>query len=216
MFQLLQPKYASYISPEQRVEIIRIVERAVEFQNSHDIGVDDRHGPRLYARFIGGLLERVKTPPAKSTRSSRSRRRNPEISTTEHQITLSPLAVQPPPINYFEPLPAQSTTPFDHFAFPTDIDPLACVGGGSALGLTASEFFYAPLPFDSDLLESMQSLSSLPEMSDAMLPGMDAYTQPKFSDRPDAAPFSGFGWMKQMPPSNFDQYQQQMIGAYYS
>jgi hypothetical protein len=45
---------------------------------------------------------------------------------------------------------------------------------GSALGLTASEFFYAPLPYDSDLLESMQSLSSLSEMSDAMLPGMRA------------------------------------------
>jgi hypothetical protein len=37
------------------------------------------------------------------------------------------------------------------------------------------------------------------------------------SDRPDAAPFfSGFGWMKQMPPADFGQYQQQMIGAYYS
>jgi hypothetical protein len=147
------------------------VERAVEFHSSHDIGVDDRHGPRLYARFIGGLLEHVKTPPAKPTRSSRSRRRNPESP-----ATLSPVAVQPPPINYFEPLPARSTTLFDHFAFPTDADPLAGAGGGSALGLTASEFFYAPLPFDSDLVESMQSLSSLPEMSDAMLPGTHACT----------------------------------------
>jgi hypothetical protein len=175
MYQLLQPKYASYLSPEQRVEIIRIVERAVEFHGSPDIGVDDRHGPRLYSRFIGGLLERVKTPPAKPPRSSRSKRKISEFSTREHQGNLSPLSAQPPPINYFEPLPAGSTTPFDHFAWPTDADPLAGGGGDSALGLTASEFFYAPLPFDSDLLESMQSLSSISEMSNAMLPGTQAY-----------------------------------------
>ena len=173
MNQLLQPKYASYISPEQRVEIVRIVERAVEFHGSPDIGVDDRHGPRLYSRFIGGLLERVRTPPAKPPRSSRSNRKIPEFSATQHQhqTNLSSIATQPAPINYFEPLPARTTTPFDHFAWPTEADPLAGAGG-SALGLTASEFFYAPLPFDSDLLESMQSLSSLSEMSDAMLPGM--------------------------------------------
>jgi hypothetical protein len=38
-------------------------------------------------------------------------------------------------------------------------------------------------------------------------------------DHPDATLrffFSGFGWMKQMPPVNFQQYQQQMDGVYYS
>jgi hypothetical protein len=153
------------------------VERAVEFLGSADIGVDDHHGPRLYSRFIGGLLERVKSPPTKPPRSSRSKRKNPEFSATLHPTTLSPISTQPLP-NHFEPLPARTTTPFDHFAWPTDIDPLA--GGatssdGSALGLTATEFFYAPLPYDSDLLESMQSLSSLSEMSDAMLPGTHAH-----------------------------------------
>jgi hypothetical protein len=75
-------------------------------------------------------------------------------------------------MNYFEPLSAQPSAPFDHFAWPTEVDPSASAGDSAlGLGLHASEFFYAPLPFDRDLVESMQSLSSLSEMQDATLPG---------------------------------------------
>lgn len=168
----MQPKYASYISPEQRAEIIRTVERAVEFLGAPDIGVDDRHGPRLFSRFLGGLLDRVKTPP---TRPSRSKRKNPGFSSTVHRANLSPPMERHAAanLNYFEPLPKRTTTPFDHFALPAESDPSA-VASTTALGLTASEFFYSPLPFDSDLLQSMQSLSSLPGIHDSMLPGMHA------------------------------------------
>lgn len=195
LIKLLQPKYASYILPEQRAEIIRTVERAVEFHGASDIGVDDRHGPRLYSRFIGGLLEHVKTPTATSYRTPRSKRKSSGFSATGHYANLAPPVARPAPMNYFEPLPKRTTTPFDHFAFPTESDPLA-LASTTALGLTASEFFHAPLPFDSDLLESMQSLSSLSEMHDAVLPG--------------------FGWMKQMPPIDYAQYGQEMTGVYYS
>lgn len=82
---------------------------------------------------------------------------------------------------YFEPVPAQHSTPFDHFAWPTDVD-LSASTGSSALGLDlhASEFFYAPLPFDRDLVESMQTLSSLTEMQDTTLPGTYTGTIPIF------------------------------------
>ncbi|KAF8271195.1 hypothetical protein EI94DRAFT_1797367 [Lactarius quietus] len=197
LIKLLQLKYASYISLELRADIIRTVERAVEFLGAPDIGVDDRHGPRLYSRFLGGLLERVKTPPTTSFRQSRSKRKSPGFSATVHHANHSPPVTRPTAanLNYFEPLPKRTTTPFDHFAFPSESDPSA-LASTSALGLTASEFFYAPLPFDRDLLESMQSLSSLPGIHDAMLPG--------------------FGWMKQMPPIDYAQYEQQMAGVYYS
>jgi hypothetical protein len=159
------------------------VERAIEFLGSPDIGVDDRHGPRLYSRFLHGLFERVRTPPGKISRS-RSKRKAPgrlapapELSTNvqprEHPM-------KPVSMNHFEPLAVpQRSTPFDHFAWPTEVDPSA---GGSALGLGlhASEFFYSPLPFDSDLVESMQSLSSLSEMQDATLPGTHIYSHPHF------------------------------------
>ena len=117
----------------------------------------------------------MKNPPATSYRPSRSKRKSPGFSATGHHANLASPAARPAAatLNYFEPLPKRTTTPFDHFAFPTESDPPA-LASTTALGLIASEFFYAPLPFDSDLLESMQSLSSLSEMQDAMLPGMHA------------------------------------------
>jgi hypothetical protein len=84
-------------------------------------------------------------------------------------------------MDYFEPLPAQPSTPFDHFAWPTEVDSSPSAGSsalGLGLGLHASEFFYAPLPFDRDLVESMQTLSSLSEMQDETLPGTHIYSYP--------------------------------------
>ena len=176
--QLLQPKYASYLSSDQRAEIVRTIERAIDFLGSPEIGVDDRHGPRLYSRFLRGLFDHVKTPPAKNPRSRSKRKVSGQAAPANPspaQATISPSA------NHFEPLPAvQISTPFDHFAWPTEVDLSASVDHGSGLGLHgvhASEFFYAPLPFDSDLVESMQSLSSLHEMDDATatLPGKRAF-----------------------------------------
>jgi hypothetical protein len=203
--QLLQPKYASFLSSDQRAEIVRTVERAIDFLGSHEIGVDDRHGPRLYSRFLRGLFDHVKTPPAKNPRSRSKRKTAP--------------ANPSPSANHFEPLPvAQTSTPFDHFAWPTEVDPSASADS-SALGLHgvhASEFFYAPLPFDSDLVESMQCLSSLHEVNNATLPGMHLYPYLVSSHRINAALFSGFAWMKQMPPMDFGQYQEQMGSVYSS
>jgi hypothetical protein len=118
-------------------------------------------------------------------------------------------------MNYFEPLPAQSSTPFDHFEWPTEVDPSASAGSSAlGLGIHASEFFYAPLPFDRDLVESMQSLSSLSEMQDATLPGTHIYGCPVFLYRINTDLLSGFAWMKQMPPADFGQCQPQMGGVY--
>lgn len=56
----------------------------------------------------------------------------------------------------------------------------------------------------------MQSLSSLSEMHDATLPGTHAHAYLAYlPDLLTGAPLSGFGWMKQMPPADFAQYQQQ-------
>lgn len=83
----------------------------------------------------------------------------------------------------------------------------------SALGIHASEFFYAPLPFDSDLVESMSYVS---DMHDTALPGTHKYTYIIFSNSVNPALFSGFAWMKQMPPMDLGQYQQQTGSVYNS
>jgi len=151
-----------------------------------------------------GLFERVKSQPAKITRS-RSRRKTlgqpaptPELCANGQP----PQQLKPVSMNHFEPLPAQPSTPFDHLAWPTEVDSSASFGSSAlGLGLHASEFFYAPLPFDSDFVESMQSLSSLSEMQDASLPGTHITAIP--CNRINTDLLSGFAWMKQMPPADF-------------
>jgi hypothetical protein len=56
LVKLLQPKFVSYLSMEQRVEIRSLVQQVVDLLGSPDVAIDDRHGPKLYARFLKGLL----------------------------------------------------------------------------------------------------------------------------------------------------------------
>jgi hypothetical protein len=143
---------------------------------------------------MGGLLERVKAPPAKSPDRSRSKQKTLVPLPSELQASpLSPSATRPVCANHFEPLPARTVTPFDHFAWPSEADPSASASG-SALGLTASEFFYAPLPFDRDLVESMQSLSSQSEIHETTLPGMHMHTYLVPFSPTDGDPFARV-WM---------------------
>ncbi|KAI0058645.1 hypothetical protein BV25DRAFT_1829880 [Artomyces pyxidatus] len=190
LIKLLQPKYEAYISPTQREEIINVVQRAVDFHGSPDISIDERHGPRLYSRFIAGLLESVKaarTGPKRMNRRRSKRQLRASQGTIPEDVQVSQFQYQveqPAPSEYFAPLKSRPTTPFDHFATYSEGQRSGAVAqeGGNAmgtLGMEASEFFRAPLPFDSEMLQSMQSLSSLSD-TQTMLPG--------------------FGWMGQMPP----------------
>lgn len=168
-----------------------------------------------------GLFERVKTPPAKNPRPSRSKRKTPEQPPIDLRVNLAPPEASRNPVsaNHFEPLPVQDSTPFDHFhfAWPTEEVDMSASGDSSALGLHAglhaSEFFYAPLPFDNDLVESMSYLS---DMHDTALPGTYMYTYLISSNGINVVLFSGFAWMKQMPPMDFGQYQQQTTSVYNS
>ncbi|KAI0043237.1 hypothetical protein FA95DRAFT_1563508 [Auriscalpium vulgare] len=188
LIKLLQPKYAGYISPLQREEIINTVQRAVDFGGSADISIDDRHGPKLFSRFIGRLLEDVKAqPPGGKRVPRRAAKRTVQPPTAIPEDAQVHVFTQPSPPaaakGYFAPLPpSRPTTPFDHFAGPADKTQFQNAAGG-VMGMDATEFFRAPLPLDSEILESMQSLSALSELQGTMLPG--------------------FGWMGQMPPLDY-------------
>jgi len=54
--QLLQPKFATYLSTEKRSEIRALVQKAIDLLGSPEVAIDNRHGPKLYARFLEGLL----------------------------------------------------------------------------------------------------------------------------------------------------------------
>ncbi|OSX58940.1 hypothetical protein POSPLADRAFT_1049102 [Postia placenta MAD-698-R-SB12] len=56
LVKLLQPKYAQHLSRERRVEIRDLVQRVIDLLSSPEVAIDDRHGPKLYSRFLQGLL----------------------------------------------------------------------------------------------------------------------------------------------------------------
>ena len=143
--------------------MISLVQSAIDLLD--DIAIDDRHGPRLYARFFKGLLAKVNAPHARNhgkTRQSKS-------SSPVEAYLSSPGSTR----NSLSPQPNHAALSFDQFAPPGGIaDPFANNYMSQNLNaVNMSDFFYPPLPYDSDIMQGMQTLAD-PAWSDmASLPG---------------------------------------------
>ncbi|KAF9483717.1 hypothetical protein BDN70DRAFT_799393 [Pholiota conissans] len=56
LLKLLRPEFSSFLIKEQENEIFDLIGRLI--QTLSRIAIDDRHTPKLYARFLAGLLSR--------------------------------------------------------------------------------------------------------------------------------------------------------------
>ncbi|KZV73082.1 hypothetical protein PENSPDRAFT_649168 [Peniophora sp. CONT] len=74
LIRLLQPRYASLLSPAQRAHTLATVERAIGFADTPEINTDDGRGWSLYARFLARLLADV---DGSGSGSSKSKSRQP-------------------------------------------------------------------------------------------------------------------------------------------
>ncbi|KAI0370391.1 hypothetical protein BV20DRAFT_1074886 [Pilatotrama ljubarskyi] len=188
LIKTLHPRYAQHIPRETRVEIRQLVEEVADFLGSSDVAVDERHGPKLYSRFLKGLLE---TPLASIDHSPNALKRStkplaPSPSTPDSRPgSSSPMP--PTPVNVPQPPPEQTGAKEpQHFGQISSAD--AQMFEGLELGypdqhgqmIDSTELYSPPLPFDHDLLQSMQSLTD-PNWSNMVLPGfnwMDAVQDP--------------------------------------
>ena len=179
--QLLQPKYSQYFTSERRQEIRTLVQEAVDLLGAPEVVVDDKHGPKLFSRFLAGLLATQSVNPntlsPSSSKSMQLRRtgsrskaasgkgKDPDGSSSSsplHSYGAGPELLSPLTITEF-PSPAQQSSSF---------------GGNSrgqspfiGLGLqTADVFQGASMLVDQDLLDSMQFLSD-PVWQDTSVPG---------------------------------------------
>lgn len=68
--QLLKPEFVSInlISKQQEDEIFQLIQRLIQTLQSPEIAIDERHTPRLHARFLTLLLSRYKRDVATSGR----------------------------------------------------------------------------------------------------------------------------------------------------
>ncbi|QRV95926.1 Fungal specific transcription factor domain [Ceratobasidium sp. AG-Ba] len=56
LLKMLRPQFAAALEPTQSSRIIQIVTRLADVLASDKVAIDDRHSPRLYSRFLSGLI----------------------------------------------------------------------------------------------------------------------------------------------------------------
>ncbi|KAH7322256.1 hypothetical protein B0J17DRAFT_684162 [Rhizoctonia solani] len=58
LLKMLRPQFAPACERSQSQHIISLVTRLTEVLSSNDVSIDDRHSPRLYSRFLSGLIQK--------------------------------------------------------------------------------------------------------------------------------------------------------------
>jgi len=58
LLKLLRHKFVHLFSEEKRARIIPLVERLIRVLNDPSVAIDDSHTPKIYARFLDGLLHK--------------------------------------------------------------------------------------------------------------------------------------------------------------
>ena len=142
--------------------MISLVQSAIDLLD--DIAINDRHGPRLYTCFLKGLLAKVNVPHARN----HGKMCQLKSSSPVKAYLSSPGSTR----NSLSPQPNHAALLFDQFAPPGGIaDPF--VNNYMSQNLNAanmSDFFYPPLPYDSDIMQGMQTLADPAWSNMASLP----------------------------------------------
>lgn len=160
LVKLLQPQYSQYFSYERRKGIHTLVQEAVDLLGAPEVVVDDKHGPKLFSRFLAGLLasqsantEMLSVESIKSINGRRPSAKSKGKST--YPSGLGPAS------NYSEsPSPAQGII---------HLSP-------DSSSIHSSDFFQPPMPIDQELLDSMPFMAD-PLWKDTTVPGFDWINQ---------------------------------------
>jgi len=141
LVKLLQPKFAAYLTHDQRLQIREKVQNVINLLGSPDVAIDSRHGPKLYSRFLESLLA---TPMARVEKSNDVPRPAPSLTN---------LNISSPPVQVTA-LDSSSSSPYlDQFAPAGPVDPFAQFYGSQAM-------FEPPLAtFDSSMMDQFQELA---------------------------------------------------------
>lgn len=203
---MLHPKYIPFFTSEQRKESYNLIQKVIDALGSPEIAVDDRHGPKLYSTLLTGLLATVKLdapyPGKRGASHTRKASRNSSsiASSSPSRSSLSPIMQTAVHLNNSQVSQLQVD------------DGQNSSGDGespsSMKGLNVQEFFAPPLPFDGELLHSMQNLTNSREWEGMALPGAHHSFRIRVMPHIDRA-YPGWNWMGGLQPSG--EMQQSVI-----
>ncbi|KAI0787822.1 hypothetical protein C8Q74DRAFT_1315611 [Fomes fomentarius] len=174
LIKLLHPRFAKYIPRETRLEMRTMVEDTANFLGSPEVAIDDRHGPKMYSRFLHGLLSMplasVDYSPAALKKVMRSLAPSPASDSVSERLSTSPV----PPVPELSTSPSPPAHEQTNAALSTDAQMFDGLGlqyqGYPSQPLDVVDIYTPPLPFDHEMLQSMQSLTD-PAWQNMVLPG---------------------------------------------
>jgi len=197
--KLFQSKFASYLTSEHRSEIRGLVQQVIDLLGSPEVAIDDRHGPKLYSRFLRNLLSKPMArsdpmSPGSTSNAPLPRQRGQRPNSASEQTPDQPRPFEIPSSVYSHPSPSTSTSlsppptaaalSFDNFAPVGAVDPFApdVLIGSSSMNQSLEDgvdvaFFQPALPFDDAIMQSVQSLADPSGWQDISLPGFNWMTQ---------------------------------------
>ena len=154
-----------------------------------EIAIDYQHGPKLYSRFLEKLLARLDlTSPGSSSNVSPPPRVKPHRPYRPfYSKGQAPSSRTPFNYNDFmsdcpsltrssslSPPPTEAALSFDQFALVGGIDPFVpnmVTSTDASNAPLMGDMFQASLPFDEDIVKSMQSMTDPNIWQDISLPG---------------------------------------------
>ncbi|CCL98870.1 uncharacterized protein FIBRA_00877 [Fibroporia radiculosa] len=208
LLKLLRPEFKSLITSEQEAEIYDLIGRLISTWSSSEISIDDRHTPKLHARFLAGLLTRHRRDIATSGRIQSQPQHPPQTQTSQ---------TTPGSSTTFQSQAGSSTasSPSQHIfaAAPSQSDyqenPGMSSGGALAQASMSGELVYQPdivyagsgpmEVFDSALGPNGQGFESLGPLAHLNNPGywrdmmMPGYSWPESPSLQDYAHAPGLG-----------------------
>ncbi|KAG7085553.1 hypothetical protein E1B28_003110 [Marasmius oreades] len=109
LLKLLRPEFNDLLPKEEGLEIYQLIGRLIQTLSSPSIAIDDRHTPKLYARFLAGLLShhrrdgatvgrlQPQPPPQQQAQGRDYTRHTPGVSSSTSSSSMPTFSVSPSP-----------------------------------------------------------------------------------------------------------------------
>ncbi|KAL0566819.1 hypothetical protein V5O48_015183 [Marasmius crinis-equi] len=107
LLKLLRPEFSNFLPKEEGSEIYQLIGRLIQTLSSPNLAIDDRHTPKLYARFLAGLLShhrrdgatvgrlQPQPPPQQQLPGSREYGSQPSAPPPSSSASMSTFSVSP-------------------------------------------------------------------------------------------------------------------------
>jgi len=193
LLKLLQPEFSSFLTKEQETETLDLIGRLIQTLSSPKIAIDDRHTPKLYARFLAGLLSRYRrdgTGPGRSQTNPPPRERVPA---SVPQAALAPLTSVPSQTQSGSGQGGQQSRMPDNVTQAMDTSTNFPQATFDDMPFTLEDFDMAALDAisEAEMLATMQAIKNPAWWSTGLMPGF-SWPEGSPSPRSDVSPSISF------------------------